>query len=371
LVLRSVACSFGVLGALFCAAAAPADFATAYRVYERGDYVTAFDYFTETARRGHAAAQVSLGWMYSQGLGVPRDERQALYWYGQAAHQGDRDAQAILDIRRLGNIPEGQQAAADRVVEDTGKLTTREHLDRRSHQGGDQAAWPLEESQSAIYWHRKFAEAGHREAQLVLGVRYELGQGVAKDVLRATYWYRKAAEQGSALGQFNLGLKYAIGEGVPLDPSAAWYWYQRAAAQGHLESQFLVGVAYAQGNGVAPAPAQAVRWLRAAAERGYAPAQYHLGSLYVKGEGIARDWSQAYLWLSLAAAQGHDGARLSRDEAGLHLGPAERLRVQQLARRGASLGKLIPTETSNDSNRPAAVSPAHSLLGEGQSPASS
>lgn len=346
--MRSLAYFVVVLGALCSAASAHADFATGYRAYERGDYVTAFDHFTETARRGHAAAQVSLGWMYSQGLGVHRDDQQALYWYRQAADQGHRDAQAILDIRRLGDIPEGHDAAVDWVPKHTGKLT-QEHLDSRRYQGRDENARPLEESQSAAYWHRKFAEAGRREAQFLLGVRYELGQGIPKDVLRATYWYRKAAEQGSALGQFNLGLKYAIGEGVPLDPALALYWYQHAAAQGHLESQFLVGVAYAQGNGVAPAPAKAVRWLRDAAKRGYAPAQYHLGSMYAKGEGVvARDWPQAYLWLSFAAAQGHDDARLSRDEVGMRMGPAEMARVQQLARRVDSLHLPVVTWTRYD-----------------------
>jgi TPR repeat protein len=330
--MRSTSSFLGLLVALCSIAAAHAGFPTAYKAYERGDYATAFDEFTDAARRGHAAAQVSLGWMYAQGLGVDRDQQQASYWYRQAADRGNRDAQAILYIRRLGNGAKGHESAVDRVPERRDKLT-EVSVDSRTRQGTADVTRSLDESRSGTYWYRKFAEAGRREAQFVLGVRYELGYGLPKDAFRATYWYRKAAEQGSALAQFNLGLKYAIGDGVALDQVLALYWYREAAAQGHLRSQFLVGVAYARGEGVASEPAQAVRWWREAAEGGYAPAQYHLGLMYAQGEGVARDWPQAYLWLSLAAAQGHDDARRSRDEVGTHIGFAEMARVKQLARR--------------------------------------
>jgi TPR repeat protein len=343
---RSLIYFLVVLGALCSVTVAHADFASAYRAYEQGDYVSAFDQFAEAAKGGHAASQVSLGWMYAQGLGVPHDDRQALYWYRQAAQQGHRDAQAILDIRRLGSTPQGHQIIVDGDSKGAGELT-QEYFDSGIYPGREKDATLLEESQSAALWCRKSAEAGHREAQLVLGVRYELGQGVPQDTFRATYWYRKAAEQGSALAQFNLGLKYAIGEGVPLEQSMALYWYQRAAAQGHLESQYLVGVAYAQGNGVPWMPGQAVRWLQETAVRGYAPAQYYLGLMYAKGEGVARDWPRAYLWFSLAAAQGHDDARRNRDEAGMHIGPAEMGKVQQWVRHRAS-SRSLNSATGHD-----------------------
>lgn len=366
--MRSSYYFFGAFAALCSAAAAQADFTTAYRAYERGDYATASSQFAEAARQGHAAAQISLGWMYAQGLGVARDDQQALYWYRQAAKQGHRDAQVILYIRGLGNLS-GDETAVDRDPKDTGKLTP-EHLDARPHQKEYTAARAGNGSQSRGYWYRKFAELGSRDAQFALAVRYELGQGIAQDALRATYWYRKAAERGSALAQFNLGLKYAIGEGVPLNQSMALLWYQRAAVQGHLESQFLVGVAYARGDGVPAAAGQAVRWWRTAAKSGYAPAQYHLGLLYAQGKGVPKDWPQAYLWLSLAAAQGHDDARRSRDEAGMRLGPAEMARVQRLARRWGSRGKLHSV-SGNHFKAPADVSPTRSFFDDRRSPAKS
>ena len=50
-------------------------------------------WFASAAELGHAGAQFNLGYMYSVGLGVPRDMPKACYWYMKAAEQGQADAQ--------------------------------------------------------------------------------------------------------------------------------------------------------------------------------------------------------------------------------------------------------------------------------------
>ena len=51
---------------------------------------------------------------------------------------------------------------------------------------------------------RTKAEQGNARAQLVLGVRYEQGQGVFQDHEEAARWYRLAFEQGNASAQIML-----------------------------------------------------------------------------------------------------------------------------------------------------------------------
>ena len=51
---------------------------------------------------------------------------------------------------------------------------------------------------TALQVWRSLAEQGDASAQLILGIMYAKGEGVAKDNTQALYWYRKAAEQGSA-----------------------------------------------------------------------------------------------------------------------------------------------------------------------------
>jgi len=52
--------------------------------------------YCEAARLGDADAQFSLGWMYANGRGVPRDNRMASLFFGIAAAQGHEYAQRML-----------------------------------------------------------------------------------------------------------------------------------------------------------------------------------------------------------------------------------------------------------------------------------
>ena len=54
-----------------------------------------------------------------------------------------------------------------------------------------------DDSVKAAEYYEKAANLGHAKAQINLGVCYELGTGVPKDVDLAAQWYRKAADQGN------------------------------------------------------------------------------------------------------------------------------------------------------------------------------
>ena len=62
---------------------------------------------------------------------------------------------------------------------------------------------------------RARADHGDAEAQVIIGVLYAKGQGVAQDYAEALRWFRKAADQGLAEAQFNLGFMYDKGRGLP------------------------------------------------------------------------------------------------------------------------------------------------------------
>ena len=52
--------------------------------------------YCEAARMGDADAQFSLGWMYANGRGIPRDNRLASLFFGMAAEQGHEYAKKML-----------------------------------------------------------------------------------------------------------------------------------------------------------------------------------------------------------------------------------------------------------------------------------
>jgi hypothetical protein len=50
------------------------------------------------AEQGHPGARNNLGAAYSNGLGVPRDDAEAVKWFRMAAEQGHPQAQASLGV---------------------------------------------------------------------------------------------------------------------------------------------------------------------------------------------------------------------------------------------------------------------------------
>ena len=52
----------------------------------------------QAAKQGNADAQLTLGMMYSGGIEVAQDDKQAVAWYRKAAEQGDASAQYKLGV---------------------------------------------------------------------------------------------------------------------------------------------------------------------------------------------------------------------------------------------------------------------------------
>lgn len=83
---------------------------------------------------------------------------------------------------------------------------------------------------------RPLADDGLAEAQAILGLMYQNGQGLPRDYVQAAQWYDRAARQGHGDAQANLATLYRYGAGVPRDYIESWAWYETAANGGHGEA---------------------------------------------------------------------------------------------------------------------------------------
>ena len=83
--------------------------------------------------------------------------------------------------------------------------------------------------QSLIYF-KPLAEKGDAIAQMNLGIMYEQGHGVSRDIETAIYWFNRAAAQKYALAQTALGSIYERGIGVRQDYVRAYMWWEIAAS---------------------------------------------------------------------------------------------------------------------------------------------
>jgi uncharacterized protein len=140
---------------------------------------------------------------------------------------------------------------------------------------------------------KKKALAGDTKAQLRLGIAYEFGEGVSRNVDEAAHWYRISADRGDPVAQTNLAYLYENGGDGFRDPAEAAKWYMRAAVSGFARAEFNLGTLYLQGTGVERNDEEAAHWIGLAAEAGCPSALAALGYLYANGKGVPRDARKA------------------------------------------------------------------------------
>jgi TPR repeat protein/AcrR family transcriptional regulator len=175
------------------------------------------------------------------------------------------------------------------------------------------------------------ANAGKPDAQLMIGLKYLSGDGVAKNDAEASKWIARSATQGNAVAQYWLGSLYQHGRGVAADPAQALAWYDKAAAQGNRKAMHNLAIAYADGHGVAKDFMIAARWFTQAAQLGYVDSQFNLAVLYERGDGVPQSLLDAYKWYSIAAAQGDQESKARIDAIATQLSADDLAAAQKAA----------------------------------------
>jgi TPR repeat protein len=154
-----------------------------------------------SAETRDADALFTSGFTYQNGLGVAKDEAEAVRLYRLAADLGHARAQyslAIMFANGRGVAKNG--AEAERLF-------------------------------------RLAADQGDAVAQYTLGMMLANGRGVAKNETEAVRLYRLAAARGHAGAQYNLGVMFENGRGVAKDEAEAVRLYRLAADQGRVGAQ--------------------------------------------------------------------------------------------------------------------------------------
>ena len=152
-------------------------------------------------------------------------------------------------------------------------------------------------------------QSGDASAKVVLGVLYEKGFAVEKNLDKAFRCFMDSAEKGNPVAQWIAGLMNMEADSSlvlfwDLDLVRGYRWFSKSAAQGYCAAMVNLGNCYSSGKCVAQNKSEAQNWYRKAADSGFAPAQNKLGRCYCGWEnGFKRDYSEALKWFSKAAAQ--------------------------------------------------------------------
>ena len=184
----------------------------------------------QASAAGDALAMHTLGQIYYEGRGVPKDFVKAKGLFEVAARMG-----LTYSMNSLGRMYQrGEAVPADLAL-------TRRYWEELAARGDvygiDNLGWvyldgintPKDPGKALAYF-EKASALGHPEAPGNIGVLYFNGIGVPVDFDAARKWYKIGMERGDAQAALNLGEMSRLGKGGPIDDVQAAYYYARAAA---------------------------------------------------------------------------------------------------------------------------------------------
>jgi TPR repeat protein len=210
--------------------------------------------FLQTLRRlgegGNAHVMFRLGRLYANGIGVARDDIEAVRWYRMGASAGNLNATGALAMALI----EGRGATKD---EQEGLRLLRAAADGDNHEAQHllgvilgQGKLVSKDTAEAIRWLTKAAEAGHVPSMLDLAALHNIAEGGAADPVKAAFWYKRAADLGNSAGMVNLGFMHQQGKGVEHNDITAVALYRRAAAEGNSTGIHNLAAMLDSGRGV-------------------------------------------------------------------------------------------------------------------------
>ncbi|UTY57615.1 tetratricopeptide repeat protein [Massilia sp. erpn] len=248
----------------------------ANRALARGDYADARAGYLKHSKT-NPLAQFSLGLLYQNGWGQPRDGIQACRWFERSAQK---------------NIPTAQHFFGD-------------CLDRGIHRPAD--------PKMALDFYLRAARGGHLLSLCSAAQLYIDGRGVDQDVAQGLDLCAQAAQAGSPQAMLRLANYFRGTAQVKPDLTAARAWYQMAAERDVPEAQYWLARMLSEGAGGAADAAQAAGWMERAAMGGHAPAYLPTAVLYANAPLDpatktlpATDLAKVYLWNSAAQARSTD-----------------------------------------------------------------
>ena len=260
------------------------------------------------ADQGGPEAQFLLGWMYSEGMGLPPSQIDAIKRIRQAADQGYVFAIIEMGLRYkrgrgvekdLTKAIEWYQRAAD-LGAAAGKVGLAKMYD--DELGREQ---PNLDYSKAFYWYRKAAAQGDCWGQYYVGHMYMHGVGTAKDQAEAVKMYQlsqnTAGDSCRRQALRSLGYAYEKGWGVKQDVKKAMEFYRTAADLGDLPAHHNLGYLTET---VLKNPKEAFNWYMKAAKEGMPESQTNVGNCYWNGRGVIKNLDEAEKWLVMAAQHG-------------------------------------------------------------------
>lgn len=186
----------------------------------------AIEWFIEKAEEGVPQIQAQLGYCYTNGIGVEKDENKGLHWTRQSAENGNARGQFNLGVyfQEMNDM--------EKAVEYYTKSANQGYV-YAQHNLGRIYSVNFQDKAKAIYWYEKAANQEYPLSQSKLAALY-LDMDDEYNNRKAFSLLQKAANAGEESAYNNLGYCYATGKGGFQDIQKALVWYKKAADNGEM-----------------------------------------------------------------------------------------------------------------------------------------
>ena len=182
-------------------------------------------------------------------------------------------------------------------------------------------------------WYKLSAEQGYIPAVYMLGLCYQGGKGVEKDIIEAIKCFYQAAMGGEIAGGLsNLMAHYMDGEVPAIYQDQCLKCFLKYA---HIDwVAYNIGDIYMNGIGVEQNYVEGAEWYRKAAKQGSGIGLYRLAQCYEMGKGVESSIAKAYRYYDLAAEKGVKPAKIKLGYAFESSPDISRLSLLELRTRG-------------------------------------
>ncbi len=316
------------------------------------DYKKAFNWYSLAAEHQHAGANLILGLAYGSGKFIKKDAKRAVNYFTRAIELGEAEAYYYLAVHyeKGDGVVEDPATAveyyslaavlgsdfADKYLNH--KITIEDYCQAKQHhrdvernnpaalylegcfcdnliehgEGFDSIERDREDyfAQAAKIWLEQ-AEAGNPKSQMLIGLCYLNGHGVAENGNKASKWLQKSAENGCKRALYHIGEMYHLGDNIELSDRKANHYFIAAAEGGDADAMQKLGDSYLEGYGVKKDLQKAMTWFEKAAALGNTCAERNLA--YCE-ENFQNHPEHARIWRVKAALQGDRTAQVSLAE---------------------------------------------------------
>ncbi len=159
----------------------------------------------------------------------------------------------------------------------------------------------------AARWYREAALNGHIESQYRLARLLRTGAtGLPQDKLAALKLFEDAASKGHPASAYAIGVSYQLGDGVIKDLARAKAQYEEASKRNYPPAHNSLGLMYLKGEGVKQDLKSALESFEKAVAANDAWGMNNIAAMYEQGWGVARDTAKAKEFYARASALGLD-----------------------------------------------------------------